>query len=80
MEYGTASLEVPANAFKPGDRVLLIDDLIATGGSLRALEDLTKKLGADPVAALVVIYLKELQGEKALDIPLHSLVSLSAVK
>jgi adenine phosphoribosyltransferase len=80
LEYGTASLEVPANAFKPGDRVLLIDDLIATGGSLRALEDLTKKLGADPVAALVVIYLKELQGEKALDIPLHSLVSLSAVK
>ena len=78
LEYGTAVLEVPLNSFKKDDRVLLIDDLIATGGSLKAMEDLIKKLGADPVAAMVVIYLKELQGEKALDIPFHSLLSLSA--
>lgn len=78
LEYGKATLEVPLESFKKGDRVLLVDDLIATGGSLKAMEDLIRRLGADPVAALVVIYLKELQGEKALGIPLHSLVSLSS--
>lgn len=80
LEYGTATLEIRDNAFKKGDRVILIDDLIATGGSFQALEKLVRLAGAEPVAALTFIYLKELQGEKALDIPYHSLLTLSAVK
>jgi adenine phosphoribosyltransferase len=78
LEYAKATLEVRSNSFKKGQRVLLIDDLIATGGSFKALEDLVKAAGATPVGALAVIYLRELKGEKALDIPVSYLVSLSA--
>jgi len=78
LEYGTATLEVPLNSFKKGDRVLLIDDLIATGGSLNAMATLVRKCAATPVAALCVISLKELKGSSTLDIPFDSLVDLSA--
>lgn len=80
LEYGNATLEIREDALTADDRVLLIDDLIATGGSFQALEKLVRKAGAEPVAAMTFIYLKELEGEKALDIPFHSLLSLSAVK
>jgi adenine phosphoribosyltransferase len=80
LEYGTATLKFRSTLFKKGDRVFSSMISSPPAAAFKAMEDLTKKLGADPVAALVVIYLKELQGEKALDIPLHSLVSLSAVK
>ncbi|MCH3909879.1 MAG: adenine phosphoribosyltransferase [Bacilli bacterium] len=78
LEYGEATLEVREDSFKKGTRVILLDDLIATGGSFKALEELTKKAGGTPVAALSFIYLKELEGEKALDIPFEYLLSLSA--
>lgn len=78
LEYGTASLEIREGSFKPGQRVLLVDDLIATGGSLEALVKLVKLAGGDPVAALVVIRLKELAGEKAVSIPVRYLTNLSA--
>ena len=45
LEYGTATIEAHVDAFKPGERVLLIDDLLATGGTARAAADLIEKLG-----------------------------------
>jgi adenine phosphoribosyltransferase len=80
LEYGTDTLEVREGVFKKGDRVLLVDDLIATGGSLEALVKLTREAGAEPVGALAMIYLKEIQGEKAVEVPFKSLFTLSALK
>lgn len=77
LEYGLETMEVPEKSFKEGDRVLLIDDLLATGGTFKALESLTKKAGGTPVCALAVIRLIELEGEKALSIPCHCLLNLS---
>ncbi len=79
LEYGTAKIEVPAIALKPGQRVLLIDDLLATGGSLNALAKLVRDAGATPVAALTLINLKEIEGWKKLDFPCECLVELSAL-
>jgi adenine phosphoribosyltransferase len=78
LEYGTDVLEVREGSFKAGQRVLLVDDLIATGGSLEALAKLVRQAGANPVAALVVIRLKELAGEKIVSVPVRYLVNLSA--
>ena len=45
LEYGTASIEIETSAIKPGDRVLVVDDLIATGGTAKAAADLIEKCG-----------------------------------
>jgi adenine phosphoribosyltransferase len=58
LEYGTATLEIPADSFKPGMRVLLIDDLMATGGTFAALKELVIKAGGEPVGTLTLITLK----------------------
>ena len=79
LEYGTAKIELPACSLKKGQRVLLVDDLLATGGSLKALGDLVKEIGATPVGALTVINLKEIEGWKKLDFPCECLVELSAL-
>jgi adenine phosphoribosyltransferase len=78
LEYGSASLELREGSFKKGQRVLLVDDLIATGGSLEALVKLVKQAGGEPVGALVVIRLKELAGENSVSIPVRYLANLSA--
>lgn len=78
LEYAKATLEIRENSFQKGQRVLLVDDLIATGGSLEAMVDLVKQTGAIPVGALVVIRLKELEGEKGVSVPVSYLVNLSA--
>lgn len=77
LEYGEASLFVQENAFSKDDRVLLIDDLVATGGTLKALKTLVEKLGATPVAVVTPVRLIELEGEKVIDLPVHSLLDLS---
>ncbi len=77
LEYGTASIEVPAASFKKEDRVVLIDDLLATGGTFLAMNDLVKKAGGNPVGALSVIRLEELEGEKKIPVPTKSLLNLS---
>lgn len=62
---------------KPGDKVLLVDDLLATGGSLSAAAELVRISGAIPVAALVVMELTELNGRKNLEscsVAVHSLL------
>ena len=77
LEYGTATLEVPAASFNKGDRVLMIDDLMATGGSFKALKELITSAGGTPVGALTFINLKDLHGEKAFDLPFASIIDLT---
>ncbi len=76
LEYGSATLAIPKNSFVPGQRVLMIDDLMATGGTFSALKELISMAGGDPVGALTLIRLKELEGEKNLDVPCSSLMDL----
>ena len=77
LEYGTATLAIPKDSFKPDDRVLLIDDLIASGGTFAALKDLIINAGAKPVGCVTVINLKELEGHKKVDLPCSSLINIS---
>ena len=62
MEYGTASLEAHIDAINPGDRILLVDDLLATGGTASASCELVERLGGDIVACAFVIELDQLGG------------------
>ena len=62
LEYGKDSLQIHADAIKPGQRVLIVDDLVATGGTLVACRDLVRALGADIVGITVLIELAELNG------------------
>jgi adenine phosphoribosyltransferase len=76
LEYGTATIAVHVDALKPGSRVLLIDDLLATGGTAAAAAALVKRLGADILEIAFLIELSFLAGrEKLKDYPVRSLVS-----
>lgn len=75
LEYGSATLEVHTDALKKGDRVLLIDDLIATGGTAAASCNLIEKLGAEVVACAFVVELDLLKGrDKLAKYNIHSLI------
>lgn len=67
LEYGTARLDMHADAVSPGQRVLIVDDLIATGGTAVATANLIRRLGGEVVGAAFVIELAFLDGRKALD-------------
>ena len=79
LEYGSNTMFIPKDSLEENDRVLVIDDLLATGGSAVALIELVKMSKAKPVAALFYIELPDLKGrdaiKKADDIPVHSLVN-----
>jgi adenine phosphoribosyltransferase len=66
LEYGSDKLEVHRDAFGPGQRVLLIDDVLATGGTMRACRDLVASTGADVVACTFLIELSFLGGRAKL--------------
>jgi adenine phosphoribosyltransferase len=66
LEYGNASVEMHTDAVKPGQRVLLIDDLIATGGTMVAASRLLQRLGANVIEAAAIIDLPYLGGSAAL--------------
>ncbi len=75
LEYGSAELEVHVDALDNGDRVLLIDDLIATGGTAAASCELIEKLGAEIVGCAFVVELDFLNGRKKLSkYQIHSLI------
>jgi adenine phosphoribosyltransferase len=75
LEYGTATVAVHVDALKPGSRVLLIDDLLATGGTAAAAAALVQKLGAHILEISFLIELSFLNGrEKLKDYPIRSLV------
>ncbi|ANI28345.1 adenine phosphoribosyltransferase [Yersinia entomophaga] len=78
LEYGTDKLEIHTDSIKPGDKVLVIDDLLATGGTIEATAKLIHRLKGEVVAAAFIINLPELGGEKRLTeqgIDCYSLVS-----
>jgi adenine phosphoribosyltransferase len=76
LEYGEASLEIHKDAVKPGARVLVVDDLLATGGTAAAAVSLVRKLGGEVVEICFVIELKGLKGrEKLSGTPVFSLLS-----
>ncbi len=66
LEYGTDTLEIHRDAYREGDRVLLVDDLLATGGTMRACANLAVASGAKVVACAFVIELAALRGRDAL--------------
>ena len=66
LEYGTNTLEIHADAVGHGQRVLVVDDLLATGGTIAATLRLLEKLGADVVGSAVLIELEALDGRAAL--------------
>jgi adenine phosphoribosyltransferase len=75
LEYGSAALEVHVDAFEPNDNVLLIDDLLATGGTAKASCELVEKSGAKVEACAFVVELDFLNGRKKLkDYEIHSLI------
>jgi adenine phosphoribosyltransferase len=77
LEYGSATVELHTDAVKPGDRVLLIDDLIATGGTMMAGMKLLEKLGARVIEGAAIVDLSELGGSdkiKAAGLPLFTLI------
>ncbi len=75
LEYGTDALELHEDAIAPGTRVLIHDDLLATGGTAKAKVDLVEQLGGIAVGAAFVIELAFLSGREALaPLPVHSLI------
>jgi adenine phosphoribosyltransferase len=75
LEYGTATVAMHVDALKPGSRVLLIDDLLATGGTAAAAAALVEKLGAEILEIAFLIELSFLNGrDKLKRYPVHSLI------
>jgi len=80
LEYGSATVEIHEDACKPGERVVLVDDLIATGGTMMAGKMLLERLGAVVVEGAAIIDLPELGGSKLLresGLPLYTVCEFS---
>jgi adenine phosphoribosyltransferase len=77
LEYGEATLEAHRDAFRPGDEVLVVDDVLATGGTMHATISLIEKCGAHVHAAAVLIELGFLSGREL--IPDHDITALTVV-
>jgi adenine phosphoribosyltransferase len=75
LEYGSDTIEIQADAIPPGRRVVVLDDLLATGGTLAAAIRLCRMVGGDVIAAACIIELAFLGGRKRIDVPFTSAVS-----
>jgi adenine phosphoribosyltransferase len=78
LEYGIDQMEMHCDAVTPGERIILVDDLIATGGTAAAAIDLLRRQGADVVAACFVVDLPELGGSRKirdLAVPVRTLIA-----
>jgi adenine phosphoribosyltransferase len=75
LEYGTDTIEVQADAVRPGQRVVLLDDLLATGGTAAASISLLRRIGADVRAAAFIVELAFLPGRARLDVPVEAVLS-----
>ena len=79
LEYGQSTVEMHADAISPGQRVLLVDDLLATGGTLVACESLIRRLGGQIMGAAFLIELDFLNGRGELgNYPVHTLIHYGA--
>ena len=67
LEYGSATIEIHKDAIKPGQKVVIVDDLLATGGTAVAACNLVKKVGAEVVAAAFIIELDPLKGREKIE-------------
>jgi adenine phosphoribosyltransferase len=76
LEYGTDKIEIHANALRKQDKVVLVDDLLATGGTMKAALYLVKKLGAQVDFCLFACELGFLKGREQLDAPVTTLIQL----
>jgi adenine phosphoribosyltransferase len=76
LEYGTARLEMHSDAIKPGQRVLLVDDLLATGGTAEAAVSLVRRLGGDVIGLVFAIELAFLEPRKRFSVPIRSLLQV----
>jgi adenine phosphoribosyltransferase len=78
LEYGTDRIEVQADAVDPGARVVVVDDLLATGGTMAAGIKLLQNVGAEVVAAAALIELSFLNGRQKLNVPFEALIQYDA--
>ena len=77
LEYGTETIEIHSDAVEPGDRVLIVDDVLATGGTAGAAADLVRRGGAEVVGLSVLLELSFLRGRDRLrNLDVHSLVTV----
>ncbi len=75
LEYGTDTIEIHIDAVEGAPRVLMVDDLLATGGTMEAATKLIRHIGGEPVACCFVVELTFLNGrERLTDVPCHSLI------
>jgi adenine phosphoribosyltransferase len=75
LEYGTDTVEIQTDAIEPGDKVVVLDDLLATGGTLNGAITLLRMVGAEVMAAACLIELAFLKGRDRLDLPFNALIS-----
>jgi adenine phosphoribosyltransferase len=74
LEYGTDTVEIQEGAVQPGQRVVILDDLLATGGTLSASVELLRKVGGEVAGGACIMELTFLKGRDKLDIPFESLL------
>lgn len=75
LEYGSATLNIHTDAIKPGDRCLIVDDLLATGGTAKAAVELVERLGGEAIGSVFLVELGFLEGRRKLHgTPVTSLV------
>src|SRR4051812_41330702 len=75
LEYGSDTIEVQEDAISPGQRVIVLDDLIATGGTMQAAIELVQRQGGLVVGAACIIELSFLDGRSKIEVPLTAMVS-----
>jgi len=75
LEYGTDTLEIHQDAFVAGGRALIVDDVLATGGTLAATRQLIEKAGGHVVGATMLMELSFLNGRSRFDLPLHAVLT-----
>ncbi|AJQ45462.1 adenine phosphoribosyltransferase [Ureaplasma diversum] len=75
LEYGSSRVEIHKDALKPNQKVLIVDDLLATGGTVQAIEDLVRQAGCEVVGSTYLIKLDFLEGEKKLSGKVNALIT-----